>query len=228
MGRRRAAKAPSKRRWLRYGIIVGILLLFVIVYETGQQLRRSDTGREQQSAAPGAEEAVDPEDSVRRLKRYYHSHDLPAGWEVGDTERADSGSVEVEVYFSPGLRSSRHGEAARPGEIGPHNACPTEESELWGELAEATFEIEVNDKTGVIDRFACTPPTPAGSGSRDPQRGTGSMITSASPAALPRHWATRLMPCAFSSDDISFTTASSAVSALPMPCRAASESHRKA
>ena len=164
MGRRRAAKTPSKRRWLRYGIIVGILLLFVIVYETGQQLRRGSTGTEQQAAAPGAEETVDPEDAVRRIKRYYRSHDLPSGWEVGDTTRAEMDPVEVEVYFSPGIRSTRHGKAARPGEIGPHNACPTEESNLWSELAEASFEIEVNDKTGVIERFACTPPAPAGSG----------------------------------------------------------------
>ena len=66
------------------------------------------------------------------------------------------------LHFSPGIRSRRHGEAARPGEIGPHNACPTAESGLWGELAERTFEIEVNDKTGAIDRFACTAPAPAG------------------------------------------------------------------
>ncbi|MDD9992472.1 MAG: hypothetical protein OXP75_11785 [Rhodospirillales bacterium] len=164
MGRRRVAKPPSKRRWLRYGIIIGILLLFVIVYETGQQLRRGGTESEQQAAAPGAEEAVDPEDTVRRLKRYYRSHDLPAGWEAGHTVRADTGPVEVEVFFSPGIRSIRHGEAATPGEIGPHNACPTKESELWSELTEASFEIVVNDKTGVIDRFACTTPAPAGSG----------------------------------------------------------------
>ena len=164
MGRRRATGSPSKRRWLRYGIIVGILLLFVIVYETGQQLRRSNSETEQQAAAPGAEEAVDPEDTLRRLKRYYRSHDLPSGWEVGGTTRADTGPVEVEVYFSPGIRSVRHGETARPGEIGPLNACPTEESDLWSELAEASFEIVVNDKTGVIDRFTCTPPAPTGSG----------------------------------------------------------------
>ena len=99
---------------------------------------------------------------MRRIKSYYRSHDLPAGWEVGDTVRAATGAVEVEVFFSPGIRSARHGEAARPGEIGPHNACPTEESDLWSELTEASFEIEVNDKTGVIDRFACTQPAPAG------------------------------------------------------------------
>ena len=162
MARRRKTGVPSKRRWLRYGIIVGILLLFVIVYETGQQLRRGSTGTEQQAAESGAEEPVDPEDTVRRIKRYYRSHDLPSGWEVGDTVRAATGAVEVEVFFSPGIRSARHGEAARPGEIGPHNACPTEESDLWSELTEASFEIEVNDKTGVIDRFACTQPAPAG------------------------------------------------------------------
>ena len=162
MARRRKNGVPSKRRWLRYGIIVGILLLFVIVYETGQQLRRSSTGAEQHAAAPGAEEPVDPEDTVRRIKSYYRSHDLPAGWEVGDTVRAATGAVEVEVFFSPGIRSARHGEAARPGEIGPRNACPTEESDLWSELTETSFEIEVNDKTGMIDRFACTPPAPAG------------------------------------------------------------------
>ncbi len=162
MARRRKTGVPSKRRWLRYGIIVGILLLFVIVYETGQQLRRGSTGTEQQAAESGAGEAVDPADTVRRIKSYYRSHDLPAGWEVGDTTRADTGPVAVEVYFSPGIRSPRHGEAARPGEIGPHNACPTEESDLWSELTEASFEIKVNDKTGVIDRFACAPPAPTG------------------------------------------------------------------
>ena len=161
MGRRRASKAPAKRRWLRYGIIVGILLLFVIVYETGQQLRRGSTGVVQEAVESGAGEAVDPAATVRRLKRYYRSHDLPAGWEVGDTERADTGSVEVEVYFSPGIRSAHHGEAAQTGEIGPHNACPTEESDLWSEIADASFDVVVNDKTGVIDRFPCTPPAAA-------------------------------------------------------------------
>ena len=159
---RSASRPPSKRRWLRYGIIVGILLLFVIVYETGQQLRRGGADTERQAAETGAEEPADPADTQRRLRRYYHSHDLPAGWKVGETGPAGTGTIEVEVHFSPGIRSSRHGEAARPGEIGPHNACPTAESGLWGELAERTFEIEVNDKTGVIDRFACTAPAPAG------------------------------------------------------------------
>ena len=161
MERRRASKTPSKRRWLRYGIIVGILLLFVIVYETGQQLRRSSTGAVQEAAETSAGEAADPADTVRRLKRYYRSHDLPAGWEVGDTVRAGTGAVQVEVYFSPGIRSARHGEAATPGEIGSHNACPTEESDLWSKVADASFEVVVNDKTGVIDRFACAPPAPA-------------------------------------------------------------------
>ncbi len=161
-GGRGAAKAPSKRRWLRYGIIVGILLLFVIVYETGQQLRRGGAGTEGQTTETGAEEAADPADTLRRLKRYYRSHDLPGGWETGDIVRGETGAAEVTLHFSPGIRSRRHGEAARPGEIGPHNACPTGESGLWGELAERTFEIEVNDKTGVIDRFACAAPAPAG------------------------------------------------------------------
>ena len=164
MGRRRADKVPSKRRWLRYGIIIGILLLFVIVYETGQQLRRGSTGTEQQAAARSRRSRRSRGHRAPAQALLPLSHDLPAGWEVGDTTRADTGPVEVEVYFSPGIRSPRHGEAARPGEIGPHNACPTEESGLWSELAERTFEVEVNDKTGVIDRFACTPPAAAGSG----------------------------------------------------------------
>ena len=155
MGRRPASRKPSKRRWLRYGIIVGLLLLAVVVYETGQQLRRGGAEAERQAAAP---DAARTEDAVRSIKRYYRTHDLPAGWEVGDTERGDGGTVEVTLHFSPGIRSSRHGEAARAGEIGPHNGCPTEESELWNTLAEPAFEIVANDKTGVIDRFACAPP----------------------------------------------------------------------
>ena len=35
-------------------------------------------------------------------------------------------------------------------------AARPRESNLWSELTEAAFEIVVNDKTGVIDRFACT------------------------------------------------------------------------
>ena len=155
MGRRPASRKPSKRRWLRYGIIVGLLLLAVVVYETGQQLRRGGAEAERQAAVP---DAARTEDAVRSIKRYYRTHDLPAGWEVGDTERGDGGTVEVTLHFSPGIRSSRHGEAARAGEIGPHNGCPTEESELWNTLAEPAFEIVANDKTGVIDRFACAPP----------------------------------------------------------------------
>lgn len=158
MGRRRVPGTPSKRRWLRYGIIIGILLLFVVVYETGQQLRRGGDGSDQQASAP---DALRAEDSVRRIKSYYRSYDLPAGWETGGIERRGAGPVAVALHFAPGIRSSRHGEAARPGEIGPHNACPIEESGLWGELAETSFEIAVSDKTGVIDRFACTAPASA-------------------------------------------------------------------
>ncbi len=155
MGRRREAKAPSKRRWLRYGIIIGILLLFVVVYETGQQLRRSGTGKGSEATAPDAPRA---EDSARRIKSYYRSHDLPAGWEVGAIAREGAGPVRVALHFGPGIRSSRHGEAARPGEVGPHNACPTGESGLWSELAEDSFEVVVSDKTGTIGHFACTAP----------------------------------------------------------------------
>ncbi len=149
MARRGASKTPpSKRRWLRYGIVIGLLLLIVVIYETGQQLRRSGQGTDQ-AVAPNAQE------SPRRLKSYYRSHDLPAGWEVGEIARNDAGTVEVPLYFAPSIRSSRYGQAARPGEIGPHNACPTQESGLWGELAERAFWIVVNDKTGMIDRVEC-------------------------------------------------------------------------
>ena len=153
MGQRRTSGRPSKRRWLRYGIIIGLLLLIVVVYETGQQLRRSGAGTERQASAPNTPRA---EDTVRRVKSYYSSHDLPSGWEVGDTARGGAGRVEVAFHFAPGIRSSRHGEAARANEIGPHNACPTEESGLWGALAEPAFEVVVNDRTGVVDRFVCT------------------------------------------------------------------------
>ena len=156
MGRRRASGAPSKRRWRRYGFIVGLLLLIVVVYETGQQLRRDGDGtdRQQADAPVGA-------DTVHRLKRHYRSHDLPSGWETGTIARNGRGAVEVTLHFAPGIRSSRHGEAARPGEIGPHNACPVPGSGLWEEIADTAFEIVVNDKTGAIDRFACTAPAPA-------------------------------------------------------------------
>ena len=159
MGRRRASGAPSKRRWRRYGIIVGLLLLAVVVYETGQQLRRG--GGDGAGTDPQQADAPVGADTVHRLKRHYRSHDLPSGWETGTIARSGRGTVEVVLHFAPGIRSSRHGEAARHGEIGPHDACPVADSVLWQELTEGAFEIVVNDKTGAIDRFACTAPVPA-------------------------------------------------------------------
>ena len=148
MVRRGTSRTPPRRRWLRYGIVIGLLLLIVVVYETGQQLRHR--GQEtDQAVAPDARE------SPQRLKSYYRSHDLPAGWEVGEIARNDAGTVEVPLYFAPGIRSSRYGQAARPGEIGPHNACPTREAGLWKALAERAFRIVVNDKTGIIDQVEC-------------------------------------------------------------------------
>jgi hypothetical protein len=149
VARRKAPKAPpNKRRWLRYAIVIGLLLVFVIVYETGQQLRRAPTDSEE-AAAPSAE------DTPRKLKSYYQSHDLPPSWEVGEIGRAESGAVEVPVYFSPSLQNRRYGQAARPGEINADNVCPTEESGLWADLADDAFSVLVNDKTGLVDRVSC-------------------------------------------------------------------------
>ena len=139
---------PTKRRWLRYGVVVGLLLLLVVVYETGRQLDRPRAG------ADGAA-APDDRSGLRALESHYRSHDLPAGWEVGEIAPDDTGAIAISLHFAPGIASDRHGQAARPGEIGPENACPAPDSGLWEKLPARAFRIAVNDRTGTIERIEC-------------------------------------------------------------------------
>ena len=118
------------------------------VYETGQQLRRD--------AATDTAVIPDAANDQRRLKNYYRSHDLPAGWEVGTIAPNAEGEIAVPLHFSPGIGSARYGDASRPGEIHTANACPATPAGLWATLAAQRFVVVVNDKTGVIARIPCT------------------------------------------------------------------------
>lgn len=147
--------SSSLRRWLVYGFIIFGLVVAVALYETRQELGR------QQSQAGGQHELSVSELNDRGrsdLRSYYRSHDLPPGWELGGIEAAeDPSTIHIDLHFAPGIRSQRHGEAARPGELTAATACPTERAP-WKRLKKLNLEVTIADKTGLIDTFECTAP----------------------------------------------------------------------
>ena len=150
-GRRR-----GRRRWVVYGLLLLVLLVVLALYETQQELRRAQ--------GPSADQTLGPAEQAERgrsaLTRYYRSHDLPSGWETGEiTASAEDGMavVTVPLHFAPGIRSERHGKAARPNEMTPAIGCPTPRGP-WAHLGSIRLDVEVHDKTGLINTFRCGPP----------------------------------------------------------------------
>lgn len=133
---------------------VAVLLLVIIIYETAKDLRERE-----QNMLDGTVLTLSAAELRGPVAGYYRSHPLPSGWKVGDTVAAGPDKIEVALYFAPDISHSRHGKAAEPGEITPANGCPADEA-LRHELASTELWILVNDKTGLIARFACGVATP--------------------------------------------------------------------
>lgn len=144
-------KARGKRKLLIWSLAVSALIIIILVYETNKELKRDAPG---ENAANSQNAPVPVEKAQAILKGYYRSHELPVGWDVGETEIAAPERLEVTLYFSPRIGDSRHGRPAPPGDIHTANACPVDDK-VKAQIAHFSLRILVQDKTGLIDNFPC-------------------------------------------------------------------------
>ena len=129
---------------------VAAVIVILMVYETNQELRRNNKVKNQATDTA----LITPEKAQSEVRSYYRSHDLPIGWKTGDTLLTAPDRLEVSLFFTPRIGSSRHGEAAPPGDITARNTCP-DDNALRQRIKRFSLWIQVNDKTGLIDSFAC-------------------------------------------------------------------------
>ena len=157
MARRKSSSGfSSKRKRVIWILVIALLIVIIAVYETNQELRlQNDTQNPAGDVSESVEAALVPAKKAQsEVRSYYRSHDIPTGWKIGDTDLIPPDRLEVSLFFAPRIGSSRHGEAARPGEITAENACP-EDDALLRTIERFSLWIHVNDKTGLIDSFAC-------------------------------------------------------------------------
>lgn len=133
-------------------LVIALLIVIIAVYETNQELRRQKPSGDMIESVETA--LVPAQKAQSEVRSYYRSHDMPTGWKIGDIELVPPDRLEVSLIFAPRIGTSRHGEAARPGEITAENACP-EDGALLRTIERFSLRIRVNDKTGLIDSFAC-------------------------------------------------------------------------
>ena len=151
MAKRKASSGFSrKRKRLIWILAVAAVIIILMVYETNKELRRNDNPQSQ----PADTALMSPEKAQSEVRSYYRSHDLPIGWKIGDTVLIAPDRLEVSLFFAPRIGSSRHGEAAPPGDITAENTCPDYDA-LRQRIERFSLWIRVNDKTGLIDSFAC-------------------------------------------------------------------------
>ena len=131
-------------------LAVAAVIVILIIYETKQELRRNDEVQNQATDTA----YIAPEKAQSEVRSYYRSHDLPIGWKIGDTLLTTPDRLEVSLFFTPRIGSSRHGEAAPPGDITAGNTCP-DDNALRERIKRFSLWIRVDDKTGLIDSFAC-------------------------------------------------------------------------
>jgi hypothetical protein len=148
--RKASSGFSSKRKRLIWILAVAAVIIILIVYETNQELRRNDNSPTQ----PADTALMSAERAQSEVRSYYRSHDLPIGWKMGDTVLIAPDRLEVSLFFAPRIGSSRHGQAAPPEDITAENTCPAEDA-LRQRIERYSLWILVNDKTGLIDSFAC-------------------------------------------------------------------------
>lgn len=151
MAKRKSSSGFStKRKRLVWILAITAVIIILIVYETNQELRRNDKPQNPSVNAT----LMSPEKAQSEVRSYYRSHNLPIGWKVGETVLIAPDRLEVSLFFTPRIGSNRHGEAAPPGDITAENTCPNDDA-LRQRIERFSLWIRVNDKTGLIDSFAC-------------------------------------------------------------------------
>ena len=143
----------TRKRWIIFSAILLIFIVIVALYETQQELKRNQN----QSIQPNLTLLERSQKATSSLKKYYRYHDLPVDWEVGEIIAEgipESPTITTSLYFTPSLRSSRHGQASTPGEITSIIACPKSEAP-WKDFSEFQIIIELNDKNGFVEKFKC-------------------------------------------------------------------------
>ena len=153
MAKRKSSSGfSSNRKRLIWFLAVTLVIVIIIVYETNQELGRQTDPPSATQTADSA--SISIEKAQSEVRSYYRSHEFPAGWKVGDTDLIAPDRLEVSLFFSPSIGTSRHGKAARSGEITAANTCP-EDAALRQRIERFSLWIRVNDKTGLIDSFSC-------------------------------------------------------------------------
>jgi len=140
----------SKRKRMVWILAVAAVIVILMVYETNQELRRNDNPQNQ----PVNTALMAQKKAQSEVRSYYRSHNLPTGWKIGDTVLIAPDRLEVSIFFAPRIDSSRHGEAAPLDDITAENTCPDVDA-LRQRIERFSLWIRVNDKTGLIDSFAC-------------------------------------------------------------------------
>tara|TARA_B100000676_G_C18087305_1_gene856148 strand:+ start:3515 stop:3997 length:483 start_codon:yes stop_codon:yes gene_type:complete len=147
-----SALPKKKRRWIIFGIILIVFVAIVAFYETQQELRRKHSQLDLELTVDELAQL-----SISKLKSYYRSHDLPSGWEIGEMEKnieITPAQIIIPIYFSPGIRSSRHGKSSLHGEINHKIACPTDKGP-WEILKKFSLLVTINDKNGQVGSINC-------------------------------------------------------------------------
>lgn len=150
-------KTRGKRKFVVWSLAIILLIVVIAIYETNKEIKRQESAPGvaggQAGTVGGDDMPVEKAQAI--LRSYYRSHDLPTGWDVGETEISAPERLEVTIFFAPRIGDSRHGKPAALGDINANIACPLD-GDVARQVARFSVWIMVEDKTGLIDSFVCS------------------------------------------------------------------------
>ncbi len=144
--RLRREKKARKRKTLAFGLVVGVLVLVVVIYETRQDMAKQNELRIERAS-----------EAVARLSQYYDARPIAGGVVVTGVDVAGPTRIEVSIEFPPG---DGNGAGASP-ESREHRAaaaCPTEAA-IWEILfRDQAIWVGVSDPAGGTVAHRCQRP----------------------------------------------------------------------